>query len=396
MTGNNALLYECFSGIAGDMHIGALVDVGVPHDHLKSELSKLRIDDEFSLDFSHQIKMGIRGTRAQVECTSKSHHHHRRLNHINEIIDRSEFSEDVSSLAKRIFRSLAEAEAKVHGIGVNEVHFHEVGATDAIVDIVGAAIGINYLRPTDVLCGPVELGSGVVACEHGIMPVPAPATAELLRDFETTRGGVKGEATTPTGAAILATLIEDPRRSSSFVAQRIGYGVGMKDFERPNVLRVSTGSLTDVIASDDSVEIECNIDDMSPEAFEPLIDRLFDSGALDVFLTPIVMKKSRPGTKVSILANAADQMELINRLFQSSTTIGARIHSISKVKLPRHEQVVETRFGEIPVKVVQLPDGGMRWKSEYDVVSRIAQESGEDYLRVKKDIDADVDEQLAK
>ncbi|HAO55653.1 MAG TPA: nickel pincer cofactor biosynthesis protein LarC [Gammaproteobacteria bacterium] len=387
------LYYECFSGISGDMHLGAMVDLGVPLEYLQSELSRLSLGNEYDLVVQRDKKMGISGTKATVNIDQAAEPGHRHLPRIEKMIEAAGFNESIEDTAKKIFRVLAEAEAHVHGIGVNEVHFHEVGATDSIVDIVAAAIAIDYLKPNKIYCGPVELGSGMVKCAHGLMPVPAPATAEILKGVPTTRGRVSSEATTPTGAAILKTIVDEFSTPTSFVANTVAYGLGQKDFEIPNLLRASLGNNAVGIndfESEQNIEIEVNLDDMSPEAYEPLMAQLFRVGAKDVFLTPISMKKSRPGTKLSVLVDPELQNAILNILFSESTTLGARIHKVHKHMLKREQRKLITSFGELSVKIVTLPDGTTRWKSEHDHIARIAQESDVPYLRVKETIDAEI------
>ena len=389
---SGTLVYECFSGISGDMHIGAMIDVGVPVDHFRTELARLSLGNEFDLVVEPGAKMGITGTKATVAIDTATEPGHRHLPRIHRLIEEAGLNTNVTTIAKDIFQVLAEAEAKIHGIEVDKVHFHEVGATDSIVDIVAAAIGIDYLAPDQILCGPVELGSGMVKCAHGIMPVPAPATAEILKDVPTTRGRVSSEATTPTGAAILKTVVDRFAPPRVFTAAKIGYGIGQKDFEVPNVLRTSWGrNEPSAYETETNIEIECNIDDMNPEGFEPLMGSLFDAGAKDVFMTPISMKKSRPGTKLSILVDERDVDRVLERVFTGSTTLGVRIHPVTKHMLPREQITVETTMGPVRVKVALLPDGHKRWKSEHDDIAAIASDSGRDYLGVKAAIDAELD-----
>lgn len=386
------LLYECFSGIAGDMNLGALIDLGVPENHLRESLAHLELCDQFKLIVSRSEKCGIAGTLASVKCEQSNAHRH--LKDIRGLIESSALTSSVKSTSIQVFERLAEAEGKVHDISPNKVHFHEVGAVDAIVDIVGAAIGLDYLKPDHVACGPVELGSGMVKCEHGNFPVPAPATAELLVGKPTTRGRVSGEATTPTGAAILATIVDSFQYPTDFRVESLGYGLGHKDFETPNAVRLSLGNVDSPLENETNVEIECNIDDMSPEAFGPLYDRLFDAGALDVFITPIHMKKSRPAHRLSVLANSTTAQQLIELVLQSTTSLGVRTHAVAKYMLPREHRLLQTRFGAVNVKVGTLPDGSKRWKVEHDDVQTIAVKQQLDYLAARTQIDEDIRREL--
>ncbi|MEJ2133295.1 MAG: LarC family nickel insertion protein, partial [Gammaproteobacteria bacterium] len=272
------LYYECFSGVSGDMNIGALVDVGVPGDFVRQELSRLELANEFSLSLAPDEKMGIGGTRASVVLNESHERATRHLADIEKLIARAGYAPAVEAKACEIFRAIGVAEAKIHGVDVDAVHFHEVGATDSIVDIVAAAICLDYLDVETVLCGTVEVGGGMVRCEHGVFPVPAPATAELLKGVPCHYGRVEEEATTPTGAAILKCTVDRFGAPGEFVANEIGYGIGYKDFDIPNVLRVSLGETPSEQAvryeSETNLLVECNIDDMSAEAFQPMVETL--------------------------------------------------------------------------------------------------------------------------
>ena len=299
-----------------------------------------------------------------------------------------------------MFTTIAEAEAKIHGTTVEAIHFHEVGATDSIVDIAGAAIGIDYLDVDVAYCSAVELGSGMVRCEHGLMPVPAPATAEILKHAPCRYGGVDGEATTPTGAAILAAVVDRFEAPRYLAASAVGYGIGHKDFTVPNALRLTLGEVPDpgpgpAIKTETNVEVECNIDDMTPEAFGPLMQNLFAKGAKDVFLTPIVMKKSRPATKLSLLVDEARLDAVLAELFAGSTTIGARTRQVTKRMLPREERTIATSLGDVRVKVVTLPDGSRRWKAEHDDIADIAGRQGGDYLTIRAALAREIDAAMA-
>ncbi len=392
-----ALFYECFAGISGDMHLGALLDLGVPADYLRRELGKLELAREFELVVAAGAKLGITGTRATVRLAADVDRPRRHLATIVDIIDNAGYAPRVRRLATGMFETIAAAEAKIHGTSVEHVHFHEVGATDAIVDLVGAAVGLDHLGVDAVYCAPIEVGAGMVRCEHGRLPVPAPATAEILKGAPCKYGGVDGEATTPTGAAILKAAVNNFHPPRRFTATAIGYGIGEKDFAIPNVLRLTLGECppaSDGLEVETNLEVECNIDDMAAEAFEPLLETLFAKGAKDVFLTPIIMKKARPGTKLTLLVDESDLDAVLAELFAASTTIGVRLHEVGKRMLPRRERVVATALGKVRVKVVTLPGGAIRWKSEYDDVAAIATRTGGDYLTTKAAVDRDVHQTL--
>ena len=393
----DALLYECFAGISGDMHLGALIDVGVPADHLRRELGRLEAADEFELVVESAAKRGVSGTRASVRLAADAARPKRGLREIKSVIDRAGYAPAVRDRAFAMFEAIAKAEAKIHGLPIERVHFHEVGATDSIADIVGAAIGLQHLGAEQVYCGPVEVGKGTVRCAHGVFPVPAPATAEILKGAPCHYGGVEGEATTPTGAAILQCAVDAFDPPPAFTPRVVGYGIGQRDFALPNALRLSLGTAAAArpatehgLEVETNVEVECNIDDMPAEAFGPLMDALFASGAKDVFLTPIVMKKARPGTKVSALVRRDDLDAVLAELFHASTTIGARLREVTKRMLPRKETTVATALGDVRVKVVALPDGSTRWKSEHDDIAAIAARTGDDYLTTKAQVDRDI------
>lgn len=394
-----ALFYECFAGIAGDMHLGALIDVGVPAEHLARQLDRLELAPEFDLVVEPGRKMGVTGTRVDVRLAQGIDKPHRHLSTIKGILERAGYPPRVETLAVSMFTAIAEAEAKIHGTSVEAIHFHEVGATDSIVDIAGAAIGLDYLDADIAYCSPVEVGSGMVRCEHGLMPVPAPATAEILKHAPCRYGGVDGEATTPTGAAILGAVVDRFEAPRDFTANAVGYGIGHKDFSIPNALRLTLGDVPDAgpglaAETETNIEVECNIDDMTPEAFGPLTEKLFAKGAKDVFLTPIVMKKSRPGTKLSLLVDEAQLDAVLAGLFTGSTTIGARMRPVTKRMLPREERRIATSLGEVRVKLVQLPDGSRRWKPEHDDIAAVAERHDMDYLTAKAAVCRDIDAAL--
>ena len=389
-----ALFYECFAGIAGDMHLGALVDVGVPAEHLRDQLDKLELANEFELVLAPARKMGISGTKATVRLADEIEKPTRNLASIVSIIERADYSPFVREAATAMFQTIAAAEAKIHDKSIDDIHFHEVGATDAIVDIVGAAIGVDYLNADAVYCSPVELGSGMVRCQHGLFPVPAPATAEILKGAPCNYGGVDGEATTPTGAAILKRTVGAFQPPRNFVAKAVGYGIGHKDFARPNVLRLTLVETSAALDVETNLAVECNIDDMPAEAFEPLMTALFARGAKDVFLTPIIMKKARPGTKVSVLVDEQRLDAVLDEMFTASTTIGVRLHEVSKRMLPREQRTLRTALGDVSAKIVTLPNGTRRWKSEHDEVAAIAKRRDESYLTAKAAIDSEIERAL--
>jgi len=487
------LYYDCFSGISGDMNLGAMVDLGVDREYLKSELSKLDLKG-YTLDFKADNRKGITGTRAIVEISernegenkgsipqdseghqhdseghqygseghrhdseghqhgSESHQHgsedhqhgsedhqhdseghqhgsedhqheseghrhgseshqdsseghqdgseghqdgseghqdgseghqhtgHRNLNDIRKIIEQSRLNEFVKNKSIEIFHKVAEAEATIHDKSIGEIHFHEVGAIDSIVDIVGAVICIDYLKPDRIISSSVELGGGFVECEHGTLPVPAPATAEILKGIPVKYGAVQSETTTPTGAAILASLVDEFTDKVHFKIHKTGYGIGSRDHDIPNVLRVYMGELEDHAGSvglemHTASLIECNIDDMNPEVYGYIMDQLFEHGADDVFITPIIMKKARPASKLSVLCSPANENNLTELLLIHTTSLGVRKHKVEKTLLRREYEKIETRYGPVTLKTATYKGKRLKSKPEYDDCIKLARKN---------------------
>ncbi len=370
------LYYDCFSGISGDMNLGAMIDLGIEEAYLVSELNKLDLKG-WTLEVTGDQRHGIKGTRVSVKQT-RHEHEHRHMSDIERIIDKSELDENTKTLSKNIFMKVAVAEAAVHGIAIEKVHFHEVGAVDSIIDIVGAAICYNALKVDEVHVSIVELGGGMVTCEHGKLPVPAPATAEIIKGIPSKRGGVDFEATTPTGAAIIATLGKVFNSSQPLKIIKTAYGVGQKDHpDVPNLLRVFLGETENSAEKGhEALLIECNIDDMNPEFYDHISDRLFSSGASDVFLTNIIMKKGRPGIILSViiekeLADAAKEI-----LFNESTTLGIRSFTFSKDTLVRKFETIDTDWGKVTVKRSFYKGREASCKPEYEECKKIAVKFG--------------------
>ena len=380
------LHYDCFAGISGDMNLAALIDLGVPAEHLRTELSKLHLHG-WELTASRDAKMGIHGTRVDVELhehhshhhdhahdghhTHHHHHEHRTFADIRHMIEESALSDKVKRDSIAIFRIVAEAEAAVHARPVDEVHFHEVGAADSIIDIVGAALCIEYLSPSKITASPVELGGGFVKCAHGTMPVPAPATARILEGIPVTTGAVPFEMTTPTGAAIIRYYASSFERKQSFVIRKNGIGVGHRDTEIPNLLRVYLSETAE--AGDSRMLIETNIDDMNPELYAHVMERIFAEGADDVWLTPIIMKKNRPAVTLSVLCGASLGERISQTILVETTSLGLRKTVIDKTAIERETVTVKTTLGDVRVKRART--GGIeKSKPEYDDCARIAKE----------------------
>jgi uncharacterized protein (TIGR00299 family) protein len=370
------LYYDCFSGISGDMNLGAMIDLGVEEAFLVNELNKLNLQG-WKLEAVKDQRHGINGTKVTVRQT-RHEHTHRHLSDIEKIINNSDLDGNTKILSKKIFMKVAEAEAAVHGIDIEKVHFHEVGAVDSIIDIVGAAICFNALKIDEVHVSTVELGGGMVKCDHGKLPVPAPATAEIIKDIPSKRGGVDFEATTPTGAAIIAALGNVFNSVHPFKITKTAYGVGQKDHpDVPNLLRVFLGETEDSVETGhEALLIECNIDDMNPEFYEHISERLFTSGASDVFLSNIIMKKGRPGVILSVIIEKEHADTVKEILFTESTTLGIRSFPFKKDTLVRKFESVDTIYGLFPVKRSFYKGKEVSCKPEYEDCRKIAVKLG--------------------
>lgn len=371
----NTLYYECFSGISGDMNLGAMIDIGVDKDYLIGELRKLRLPG-WEMRIEKDQRHGITGTKVTV-VLKEEEKKHRHLSDIENIIEESSLSPAVKTVALEIFRKVAEAEAKVHDIPVDKVHFHEVGAVDSIIDIAGAAICYVSLGIKEIIVSPVELGSGFVRCAHGLLPVPAPATAEILRGIPVHKGRVDFEATTPTGAAIISTLGTRFESQANMKIHRTGYGIGHRNNpELPNLLRVFLGEAdTREAAGHLAYLIESNIDDMNPEMYENLMNKLFEAGAADVFLTNIIMKRSRPAIKVSIICQEGDIEKLKETLLINSSTLGLRVSRFNKHTVSRQMNKVETMYGPLTVKYAYYNNKLISAKPEISECMAIAEKN---------------------
>ncbi|MDP4221941.1 MAG: nickel pincer cofactor biosynthesis protein LarC [Bacteroidota bacterium] len=370
------LYYDCFSGISGDMNLGAMIDLGVDRNYLEAELRKLNLNG-WELIAEKDQRHGILGTKVTVKQTIHERAH-RHLSDIRNIISESLLPEEVKELGLNIFMKVADAEATVHGISVDKVHFHEVGAIDSIVDIVGAAICFHALNVEAVYVSVVELGGGFVKCDHGVLPVPAPATAEIVKGMAVRMGGVDFEATTPTGAAILAALGTDFGNPAALKIKKTGYGIGHKDhLQVPNLLRVSVGEAIDIPGSGhEALLIQSNIDDMNPEFYDYISDRLFKAGASDVYCTQTIMKKGRPGIILNVICESgiADLMREI--LFMESTTLGIRTLAFRKDTLTREFRKINTRYGDVTVKYSFYEGREVSAKPEFEECRSIASETG--------------------
>jgi uncharacterized protein (TIGR00299 family) protein len=389
------LYFDCFSGISGDMTLAALLDLGIDKELLVSELKKLNIEG-WTMEFSNVSKQAISAKHVDV-ILEKNHHHshrhfhwpgskhtheheshsheHRTMDDIARIIDESNITLGAKALSKRIFMRLAEAEAKIHGTTPAQVHFHEVGAVDSIIDIVGTAICIDILSPDKIYASVLHDGHGFVKCQHGMIPVPVPAVAEVLarRGVPFKQLDIEGEMTTPTGAAIVAELAESFGPMPEMTVLKTGYGAGTKDFPVPNILRVVKGEMNLVPNLNTVVLIETNIDDTTPEIMAYVMEKLLEAGARDVFFTPIYMKKCRPATLLSVLCDETRISEMERILFMETSTIGLRRCRMERTCLPRKSITVSTPYGEVKAKEVTY-EGTRRVSIEYEDACRLAKE----------------------
>lgn len=365
---------DCSSGISGDMLLGALVDAGSSLEVIQTGLQSLGLGD-CRVTCTDVKRQGFRAKKIRVEHPPQ--HVHRHLHHITQMIDGSSLDANQKELAKRVFVRLAEAEARVHGTTIEKVHFHEIGAVDSIADIVGTAIAWSLLRPDRVYCAPVPVGGGTVQIAHGRVAVPAPATAELLKGIPLATSTVQAELTTPTGAALLATLVDEFTGMPAMTVQTIGYGAGERDLkEQPNILRLFIGETAPEIVSDVVWVLETNLDDTSGEILGHTMTKLLEAGALDVFMTPIQMKKNRPGVILTTLCHGQLVEKLERILFRETGSLGIRRWPASRHKLSRHTVTVQTPWGPVQGTVAELETGVRCFSPEYDSCRQLAQQSG--------------------
>jgi uncharacterized protein (TIGR00299 family) protein len=378
------ILYcDCFSGISGDMFLGALLDAGLPVEHLSEQFNRLSLP-EFQGVTAEKVKKGaltatlvkLKIYEHQDEIDDKHDHssHHRHLSDIRTMLETSSLSSAVRQTSMKIFHKLAEAEARVHGSSIEEVQFHEVGAVDSILDVVGVAVGLEYFNIRSVFSSALPLGSGIVNTQHGLLPLPAPATLELIRMAQAPVAASKAtvELVTPTGAAILASLAAFSQ--PDMIIKQVGIGAGRRDLEWPNVLRLLIGVQEEVPGT--HLEIETNIDDMNPQIFGHVMAMLFEAGALDVYFTPIFMKKNRPATRLSVIGRKEDEQSICDLLLRETSTLGVRVKPIWRHEAEREMRIVETRYGQVPVKLKILNGDIIQLTPEFDTCVRLAEQTG--------------------
>ena len=366
------LYFDCSSGISGNMTLGSLIEIVGDENFLLNEIKKLNIEG-YKIEISKKVKNGITGT--YVDVILEHHHEHRNLNDVYSVIDNSSIDEKSKELAKRIFLRVAKAESKVHNKPLEEVHFHEVGAIDSIIDIVGTAVLINKINPDKIISSIVNDGYGFIECAHGTMSVPVPATSEIFADSNVKfrQIDIDTELVTPTGAAIIAELATDFTNLPAMKTEKIGWGTGSKDLKIPNVLKVYYGEIKE--QNDNIVVMETNIDDCPGEILGYTSEKLFQNGALDVFYTPIFMKKNRPANKLTVICKKEDMFSLQNIIFKETTTIGIRYHFESRTELEREFIEIDTKYGKIKAKKVINNDETYVYP-EYESMKKIAEKNG--------------------
>lgn len=369
--------FDCFSGISGDMTLGAFVDAGLPVELLKKEVAKLGLGG-YEITVREVKKNSFTATKIDVAVDQSAIKGHRHYPDIVRMIEKGGVKPEAKKIALDVFRVIGEAEAEAHGVAIEKVHFHEVGAVDSIVDVVGSAVGFVELGIREVYGSPVNVGSGTVKTDHGVLPVPAPATALILRGVPTYASGPEMELTTPTGAAILKALVKSFGAQPAMKVTAVGSGAGSLDFPgRPNILRVFVGEKdTSSDREEKLVEISTNLDDLNPQIYPLVAEKLFKAGALDVTFIPVIMKKGRPATLIEVLCAPDKADEAGKILFTNTTTLGIRVREVIRLSLPRQMRKVATEYGEIDVKVAELPDGGTKTAPEYESVKRAAERDG--------------------
>jgi uncharacterized protein (TIGR00299 family) protein len=375
--------FDCFSGISGDMALGALVDAGCDVERLRAELRGLQVPG-WELSAEKVWKNGMAATYVKVKSADQQKH--RSLSTILEILQKSQLAPQVRDRAAAIFQKLGEAEARVHDVPIEKIHFHEVGAVDAIVDIVGACIGFGALGVERFACSPLNVGGGTAQMAHGILPVPAPATANLLRGKPTYSNGVQKELVTPTGAAIVATLCDTFGPQPAMSVSAIGYGAGTADLEgQPNVVRIMIGETAEKAVpgfDEEMAVVEANLDDMNPQIYGYFLEKALGAGALDVYTTPVQMKKNRPGTLLTVLCKPEDTNALMSLIFAETTTFGARTYRAQRRALPRELVSVTTSFGEVRIKISRVNGRILHVAPEYDDCRKLAVEKNVPLQRV--------------
>lgn len=381
------LYFDCSSGICGNMTLGALLDIIDDENYFFNEIKKLNLDG-YKIEISKKESYGINGRYVNVIVDGKdeygnihhhehNHHHnhkHRNLNDVNEVIDKSSLDDKTKILAKEMFLKVANAESKVHGKLIDEVHFHEVGAIDSIIDIVGTAILINKINPDIIVSSVVNEGHGFIECAHGKMSVPVPATSQIFttENVRFKQIDVDTELVTPTGAAIISTLAKDYTIMPEMKLEKVGYGAGFKDIGYSNLLKVYYGEMTG--SKSDMYVIETNIDDSNGEELGYTMEKLFKNNANDVFYTPIFMKKNRPAYKLEVICEKENLDNLLEIIFKETTTIGARFYKVDRAELKREKIEIDTKYGKVTGKKITTPKGEVYIYPEYESIKELAEQ----------------------
>lgn len=364
--------FDCFSGISGDMIIGALIDLGLDFNFLKKELEKLDLKN-YKLQTKKIIKNRISATKFDVIAENK-YNEERNIKGINHLIYNSKLDNETKDKIKKIFHKIAAAESKIHSKPIGKIHFHEIGAIDTMIDVAGAVIGLKKLDIGKIYCSRLNVGAGFVEFSHGKYPIPAPATAEILKNVPIYHNNIEAELVTPTGAAIITSFAEKFGEMPVMEVEKIGYGAGTKNLEQPNVLRVFIGNL-EKDGNETINVIETNIDNMNPEIYPFVIDKLMENGALDVYLTNIIMKKGRPAIKLTVLCEIRDTEKLARVIFDETTTLGVRIFRAERKILQREIKIIKTKYGNVRVKISKLNDEIKNISPEYEDCVKIAKKN---------------------
>lgn len=382
----NGLYLDCHTGIAGDMLLSSLVDLGADVDYVHQHLLSLPLD-QFSLNFAKKNKQGIQAMGLTIDFEEA--HHHRKASGIFNMINESTLPNRVKERSMLIFDVIAQAEAKIHGMKIEDVHFHEVGAMDSIIDIIGSCLALEDLGIDEIKSSPVPTGNGKIKIAHGIYPIPAPATAEILKDIPLATFDVQSELTTPTGAAFIKALATHIGPLPAVSMSNIGYGCGTKDFEFPNVIRAIQYTATETTPNQVQV-LECQIDDMTPETLGYFIEQVINEGALDAFYTPITMKKSRPATQLTVISSVTQAKEFEDFILKHTTSLGVRSYAVNRKILDRQFQTIHTTYGAILVKLAMKDNKIIKAKPEFEDVKNAALHSGQSFTNVYNDIQNEV------
>ncbi len=379
------LYLDCVSGVSGDMTLAALLDTGlIDIDYLKEQLKSVKIGS-YNIEIKKSIKKGITGTTFSVVIGDHSHGH-TTYGDIVRLIEDSGITPGAKEISKRIFASLAQAEARIHGVNIDRVTFHEVGAVDSIIDIVGVGICVDYLKIDSIHCSPVHIGRGFVTCHHGRIPLPAPAALELLKGIPIYDTGIQKELVTPTGAAIISSLSKEYGNIPPMIVKAVGYGCGSHNLDIPNILRVIVGESMEYTGCEDITVLETNLDDVTGEVIGYTMDRLFEAGALEVYNTPVYMKKNRPGVKITVLCKDIDKGKIYNIFFEETTTLGVREYTVKRIALDRKAITFKSGFGDVGVKLAIRDGIVIKASPEYEDCKIIAKRENIPLMKVYQNI----------